>query len=119
MPASGCSWSRCFGAVPQEARSVRCWTGSHIPQGDAPLVAHELFVACLGTRPAFVEMTLSTADHRIRITARGPVKLPVRCSHGPGLAIIRAFSITNGTTSDGCAVWAELVIGNSALEEAR
>ncbi|MGW8353059.1 hypothetical protein [Streptomyces wedmorensis] len=87
---------------------MRAWTASHVAQPDAPLVAHELFVGCLAARPDSIEMILSTAGDRIRITARGPEPLTALCSHGPGLAIVRGFSSARGLADDGKALWAEM-----------
>ncbi|WP_395361130.1 hypothetical protein ACHGLA_15530 [Streptomyces sp. YH02] len=116
MPASGCSWCRRFRALPREARNVRDWTASRIAQPDAPLVAHELFVGCLAARPDSIEMTLSTAGDRIRITARGPEPLTALCSHGPGLAIVRGLSSARGVVDDGRALWAEMHPDSSRKE---
>ncbi|MEU0740755.1 hypothetical protein [Streptomyces sp. NPDC006134] len=75
---------------------------------DAPLVAHELYVAVLGAGAPVVEMTLSTADTRIRITAEGPDPLPLLYSHGPGWAIVNGLAARTGLTTDECGLWAQI-----------
>ncbi|MCI3272158.1 hypothetical protein [Streptomyces cylindrosporus] len=75
---------------------------------DAPLIAHELFVAILKSGAPVVDMTLSTAGPRLRITAQGPEPLPVIYSHGPGWALISGLSHLSGLTTDECGLWAQL-----------
>ncbi|WP_243083910.1 hypothetical protein [Streptomyces sp. 891-h] len=73
---------------------------------DAPLVAHELFVALLGARPPAVEITLSTAGQQLRITATGSTALCAQ--RGLGRRIVGALSVRSGVTTDGCGLWAQL-----------
>lgn len=106
---SGQSWQRAFKGLPEEARSVRQWTAARAEHPSAAQVAHELFVAVLGAAPDLVELTLSTAGERVRITATGPDPLPLRHTHGPGRRIITGMSALSGTTSDARGLWAQLV----------
>ncbi|GAA2495978.1 hypothetical protein GCM10010393_30030 [Streptomyces gobitricini] len=108
MPGRGYTWCKCFAGLPEQARAVRGWTALRIPHADAPLIAHQLFVAALGSRPDAVEMTLSTADRRVRITAAGPSVLSLLQCHGPGSVIVRSLSTASGVDPDGRAMWAEL-----------
>ncbi|MGW2379322.1 hypothetical protein [Streptomyces sp. NPDC001658] len=75
---------------------------------DAPLLAHELYIAVLGSGSPAVEMTLSTAGKRIRITAEGASRLPLLYSHGPGWQIISGLANLSGLTTDECGVWAQI-----------
>ncbi|MFJ8585861.1 hypothetical protein ACIRD2_14530 [Streptomyces sp. NPDC093595] len=108
MSEAGQSWRRAFKALPQEAAHVRSWTALRTHHADAPLVAHELFVAILGTRPAVIEMAIATADSRVRISAAGPARLSVRHSHGPGWAIVAGLCRHRGVTPDERGLWAQL-----------
>ncbi|WP_307621671.1 hypothetical protein [Streptomyces sp. V3I7] len=75
---------------------------------DAPLIADELFVAVLSSGAPVIEMTLSTAGPRIRITAQGPDPLSLISSHGPGWAILSGLCQTTGLTTDECGLWGQL-----------
>ncbi|NEA57116.1 hypothetical protein G3I60_23950 [Streptomyces sp. SID13666] len=108
MPESGQSWQRRFPGDAEQVRVVRVWVGSHVRHEDAPLLADELFVAVLATRPAKIQMTLSTAGYRARISASGNVALPLHSVRGAGLSIIRGFSSCHGTTPDDHGLWAEV-----------
>lgn len=108
MPESGQTWQKAFKAEPIEASHVRLWTAGRVTHPDAPLVAHELYVAVLGSGAPVVEMTLSTADTRIRITAEGPDPLPLLYSHGPGWAIVNGLATRTGLTTDECGLWAQI-----------
>lgn len=108
MPESGHTWRKPFKGEPIEAAHVRLWTAGRIKHPDAPLVADELYVAILGSGAPVIEMTLSTAGPRIRITARGQDPLPLMHSHGPGWQIINGFARLTGMTFDECGLWAEL-----------
>lgn len=108
MPETGRTWQKPFKGLPREAWKVRRWTAARVDSPDAVLVAHELFVAVLGTRPDTVEMTLSTAGRRIRITATGPLPLALHHSHGPGSRIVAGLARITGRTPDARGVWAEL-----------
>ncbi|MFF8290412.1 hypothetical protein ACF068_14455 [Streptomyces sp. NPDC016309] len=111
MPETGQSWQQAFKALPEEAAQVRAWVGSRVQHIDAVVVAHELFVAILGTRPDVIEMTLSTAGARARITASGPAELHALHTHGPGLAIIAGLSRYSGVTTDTRGMWAQMQVG--------
>lgn len=111
MSETGRTYGRPFKGHPSEAAEVRAWTRTRSPHPDAPTVANELFVAVLGAGPDIVEVTLSTAGARLRITAAGPEPLPVRHSHGPGWRIVSGLSRTNGVTTDERGLWAELQDG--------
>lgn len=83
MPESGHAWQRAFKGEPLEAAHVRLWTAGRVHHADAPLLAHELYVAVLSSGTPVIEMTLSTAGSRVRITALGQDPLPVLSAHGP------------------------------------
>jgi hypothetical protein len=108
MPESGHTWQKAFKGLPIEAPHVRLWTAGRVKHPDAPLIANELFVAILGSGAPAIEMTLSTAGNRIRITAIGPESLPLLYSHGPGWLIVDALSHLSGLTTDECGLWAQL-----------
>lgn len=108
MPESGHTWQKAFKGHPIEARHVRLWTAGRVKHPDAPLIASELFVAILGAGATVIEMTLSTAGHRIRLTAEGPDPLPLLYRHGPGSLIVSGFCPLSGITTDECGLWAQL-----------
>lgn len=112
MPEVGHTWQQAFKGLPEEASHVRTWTRSHVDHDDAPLVASELFTAILGSRvdrrPDIVEMAISTAGRRIRISASGHVPLPVLQVHGPGAQIIGQLSTGSGVSTDLYGLWAQL-----------
>ncbi|MFI2041019.1 hypothetical protein ACH470_41480 [Streptomyces bottropensis] len=94
--------------MPIEAPHVRLWTAGRVRHPDAPLLANELFVSVLGAGADVIEMTLSTAGPRIRITARGPDPIPLLHSHGPAWRIITGLAHQRGLTTDECGLWAQL-----------
>lgn len=108
MSETGQTWQRSFKGLPIEASDVRAWTSARVPHPDAVAVAHELFIAVLATGTDAVEVTLSTADERLRITATGTALLSARHSHGPGRRIIAGLSQTSGLTTDEHGLWAQL-----------
>ncbi|WP_406444631.1 hypothetical protein OHB14_36930 [Streptomyces sp. NBC_01613] len=108
MSETGRTYRRTFKGHPSEAVEVRTWTGSRSPHADAPQIVNELFVAVLGAGADQVEVTLSTAGDRLRITATGPEPLPLRHSHGPGWRIVSGLARTNGVTTDERGLWAQL-----------
>ncbi len=108
MPESGHTWQKAFKGEPIEAAHVRLWTAGRVKHPDAPVIASELYVAVLGSGNSVVEMTLSTAGARVRITAHGPDLLPVTSSHGPGWQIIVGLAALAGLTADECGMWAQL-----------
>jgi hypothetical protein len=115
MPAgTGTSWMLAFGGHPSEAAAVRAWVRKRVSHADAQAVAHELFIAVLESGANVIEMTLSTADTRLKITARGPLPLELRHSHGPGWRIISGLSRTSGVTVDERGLWAEIRDGVNA-----
>ncbi|MFF0446201.1 hypothetical protein ACFYT4_07270 [Streptomyces sp. NPDC004609] len=74
-------------------------------------MANELFIAVLGCydrRPDVIDMTISTADHRARITATGHQPLPILQIHGPGALIISRLSESSGASTDLHSLWAQL-----------
>ena len=77
MPELGHTWRKPFKAEPIEARHVRLWTAGRVKHPDAPLIAHELYVAVLQSGAPVVEMGIWTAGNRLRITADGPDPLPL------------------------------------------
>ncbi|MGW3144821.1 hypothetical protein ACWDG1_09100 [Streptomyces sp. NPDC001177] len=108
MSETGRAWQRAFKGHAVEAREVRTWTARRTVHPDAPQVAHELFIALLGSGADIIEITLSTADTRLRITATGPTVLQARHSHGPGWSIVAALAHTTGVTTDEHGLWAQL-----------
>lgn len=108
MPDSGHTWQKAFKGHPIEALHVRRWTAGRVRHADAPLIANELFVAVLGAGADVVEMTLSTADSRLRVTASGRAPLSLRHSHGPGWNLVSSLSQSHGLTTDECGLWAQL-----------
>lgn len=110
MPESGHSWQKAFKGEPIEAAHVRLWTAGRVKHPDAPLLANELYAAVLKAGATVVEMTLSTAGSRIRITAHGPDPLPVIYSHGAGWTLVNGLSHLSGLTTDECGLWAQLGI---------
>ncbi len=104
----GTSWGRAFKAHAAEAPEIRAWVRKRVPHEDAALVAHELFVAVLSSGADVVEIGLSTAGARLKVTATGDRPLPLRHSHGPGWRIIQGVSRITGTTPDELGLWAEL-----------
>lgn len=108
MPESGHTWQKAFKGEPIEAAHVRLWTAGRVMHPDAPLIANELFVAVLSSSATAVEMTLSTAGTRIRITATGPDPLPLTSSHGPGWTILSRLADHTGLSTDERSLWAQL-----------
>ncbi|AKH83857.1 hypothetical protein AA958_18440 [Streptomyces sp. CNQ-509] len=107
---SGQSWQRTFKGLPEEARAVRCWTSDRISNANAPQVVHEMFLIALACLPDSIEVTLSTAGDRVRITVMGPCELRLKDVYGPGRRIIHALSDgLSGTTADGHGLWAQFV----------
>ncbi|WPP30054.1 hypothetical protein [Streptomyces sp. CL7] len=106
MPESGHTWRKAFKGETIEAAHVRLWTTGRVTHPDAPTVANELYLSILGSGAPVIEMTLSTAGTRIRITAEGPDQLTVLHSHGPGWRIVAGLSTQAGLTTDGRGVWA-------------
>jgi hypothetical protein len=107
MSELGQSWQKAFKGEAAEAAHVRLWTVGRVKHPDAPLVAHELYIAVLGAGATVVEMTLSTAGPRVRITAMGHDPLPLLYSHGPGWAIISGLADRAGLTTDERGLWAQ------------
>ncbi|MFC7997440.1 hypothetical protein ACFUVQ_14880 [Streptomyces rochei] len=105
MPESGHTWQKAFKGMPAEAAHVRLWTRGRVTHSDAELVADELFVAVLGSGASAIEMTLSTAGDRIRITAQGHDPLPLIHSHGPGWSVLTGLCRATGLTTDEAGLW--------------
>lgn len=108
MSETGRTYRRLFKGHAIEAAEVRAWTALRTRHPDAPAVTHELFVAVLASGAGTIEVTLSTAGGRLRITATGFAPLPLRHSHGPGWRIIAGLSRTTGVTTDEQGLWAQL-----------
>lgn len=108
MSETGRTWRRAFKGHPSEAAQVRAWTRKRSPHPDAPAVVNELFVAVLSSGADLIEMTLSTAGDRLKVTATGPNPLPLRHSHGPGWRIVDGLSQLSGVTTDEHGLWAQL-----------
>lgn len=112
MSESGHTWRLAFKGHPAEAARVRQWTRGHLAHGDAPVVANELFIAVLGSSPALhpnaIEITISTAGRRARISAHSAHPLPTLRAHGAGALIIDRLSQSSGVTPGGYGLWAQL-----------
>jgi hypothetical protein len=108
MSETGQTWQRAFKALPVEAAGVRDWTGLRTPHPDAPAIANELFIALLHAGASTVEMAISTAGTRTRITASGSAVLRLHHSHGPGRRIVSGLAQSTGVTTDECGMWAQL-----------
>ncbi|MFC7983789.1 hypothetical protein [Streptomyces sp. NPDC057336] len=108
MPESGHTWQKAFKGAPAEAAHVRLWARGRVQHPDAPLIADELFVAVLGSGATVIDMAISTAGTRIRITAEGPDPLPLIHSHGPGWSILNGLCQRTGLTTDETGLWAQL-----------
>lgn len=108
MSETGSTYRRPFKGLAIEAAEVRAWTRLRADHPEAPTVAHELFVAVLASGADTIEMQLSTADTRLRITATGQDPLPVRHSHGPGWRIVAGLSRATGLTTDERGLWAQM-----------
>ncbi len=108
MPETGQSWQRRFVAAAEHAYAARVWVAKYVPHEDAEQIAAELFNAVLGSRTATIEMTVSTAGRRTRISAAGDAPLALLNVWGPGGLIIRGIAPAHGTTPDSRGVWAEI-----------
>lgn len=109
MPESGQSWQRAFPADAAQAAEARAWVSTHTRHADAPQITGELFIALLAVHPSKVQMTVSTAGIRLRITASGDRMLSIQALYGPGRGIITELSTARGTAVDGQGLWAELI----------
>lgn len=107
MSETGQTWRRAFKAMPVEASEVRAWTTARTTHPDAAAIANELFIAVLAAGADVIEITISTAGDRTRITAVGPAPLPLRSSHGPGWLIIANLARITGLTEGECGLWAQ------------
>ena len=97
-----------FKGHPSVAADVRAWVSSHATHLDAPAVTHELFVAILNAGADSIDIALSLAGGRLRITATGTHPLSLRHSHGPGWRIIEGLSRATGVTIDERGLWAQM-----------
>ncbi|MEU9334333.1 hypothetical protein AB0D49_14415 [Streptomyces sp. NPDC048290] len=107
MSESGQTWQKAFKGEPIEAPHVRLWTAGRVKHPDAPAVANELYVAVLSSGAPVIEMTLSTAGPRVRISAHGPDPLPLIARHGPGWVLVTGLADAAGHTDDERGVWAQ------------
>ncbi|MFJ6355001.1 hypothetical protein ACIQKB_36790 [Streptomyces sp. NPDC092046] len=106
MPESGSTWQRAFTAQPVEALPLRTWIRERATDPDAPAVANELFIAVAAHAPV-VEMTLSTAGLRVRISATGAAdRAPVLTAVGQ--SIVAGLADQFGITPDHRGLWALL-----------
>lgn len=112
MSERGTTWRLTFKGHPSEAREVRAWTAFRTTNPDAVTIANELFIAVLGAAPELIDVELSTAGNRIRITATGPEPLSLRHTHGPGWRIVAGLSRSTGVTTDECGLWALIAPDN-------
>ncbi|WNI16894.1 hypothetical protein [Actinacidiphila sp. ITFR-21] len=108
MPETGQSWQRAFPPEAAQAAEARAWVSTHTGHTDAPQITAELFIAVLAVHPSKVQMTVSTAGIRLRITASGDRMLSLQALYGPGRVIITELSTAQGTAVDGRGLWAEL-----------
>jgi hypothetical protein len=125
MSSTGHTWRMPFAGNAEQARSVRVWVLARVCEhaadedlspgadqlADVVLMAHELFVAVLATRPEKVTMTVSTDGPRVRIYATGPHPLPLRSRRGTGL--VQGLAVACGSQDEDRTVWAEIRIGAS------
>ena len=123
MPDAGHTWRLPFPGLPDQASRVREWVRIRLAEhaaaegltlrgeqlDDLVLIADELFIAVLATRPGKIEMTVSTSGDRARIYATGPHPLPLRARAGIG--IIQGLALGHGDQDEDCTVWAEARIG--------
>lgn len=108
MSETGRTYGRSFKGHPVVAGEVRAWVRLRTDHPDAVLVGHELFIAILASGSDVIEVQLSTAGDRLRVTATGTHPLPLRHSHGPGWRIIEGLSRSTGVTTDEHGLWAHL-----------
>jgi len=109
MPETdGQSWQRAFPAEASQAHAARAWVSIRTGHEDAAQITGELFLAVLAVHPSKVQVTVSTAGTRSRITASGDRPLPPRSLHGIGRTVIRGLAVRHGTAVDDCGLWAEL-----------
>lgn len=108
MLETGQSWRRAFKGAPIEASQVRAWTHTRTRDPDTAAVANELFIAILANGADHIDITISTAGPRTRITATGPDPLPLRHSHGPGWRLVAGLAHTTGVTPDDHGLWAQM-----------
>ncbi|MHA6762054.1 hypothetical protein [Streptacidiphilus sp. PAMC 29251] len=123
MPSAGHTWRMPYPGQADQAPQLRQWVRTRIrehadDEGLAPdaeqiddlvLLADELFIAVLATRPGKIEMTVSTDGPRVRIYATGPHALPLRARQGIG--IVQGLAIARGSQDEDRTVWAEARIG--------
>lgn len=123
MSDAGDTWRLAYVATADQARSVRSWVVARLQEAaarqgavpepesvaDVALLAHELFIAVLATRPEKIQMTLSTSGTRARVYATGPVPLPMRSRSG--LGIVTGLAVARGSENDDRTIWAEGRIG--------
>ncbi len=126
MSDAGHTWRMPFAGLAEQAPCVREWVAVRLaehaadqlldPEGesiaDLVLIADELFIAVLATRPGKIEMTISTSGPRARIYATGPTPVPLRSRVGAG--IIKGLALAHGSGDDDRTVWAEARIGSRA-----
>lgn len=108
MSEDGQSWQRAFPAEASQAGAARAWVRAHTAHEDAPQILGELFIAVLSSHPSKVQLTVSTAGARSRITASGDRPLSLQSLYGAGRRIIADLATDRGTSVDGRGVWAEL-----------
>ena len=104
---SGHSWQRAF--TVDAGRDARAWVAAHVLHADAALIAAELWNAVLATDPDKIELTVSTAGDRARITAAGPEPMPDHALYGPGASLVWELSTRHGIAPDTRGIWAEVV----------
>ncbi len=108
MSETGRTYRRPFKGIPIEASEVRAWTRHRALHPDAPTVANELFTAVMQSGADTIEVELSTAGSRLKVTVTGPHPLSLRHSHGPGWRIVEGLSRSTGVTADEHGLWARL-----------
>jgi len=109
MSETGHSWRRTFEATPTSAPVLRAWTRSRITHPQADFVIDELFVAVLTAEPAAVEVSLSTADGRARITVCGAgTQRPLQQADDARHRVAVEPAVRHGTKPDARGLWADL-----------
>ncbi|MFC1429615.1 hypothetical protein ACEZDB_02965 [Streptacidiphilus sp. N1-3] len=123
MPSAGHTWRMPFPGLAEQAAPVREWVSARVREhaadedlqpdadqlADVVLLAHELFIAVLATRPGKIEMTVSTDGPRVRVYAAGPHPLPLRSRQGIG--IVQGLALARGSQDENRTIWAEMRIG--------
>jgi hypothetical protein len=123
---TGHTWRALFPGRPDQARPVRRWVRSRLAEhaddtgltitaqhaDDTELLASELFTAASAARPHAVQMTISTAGPRLRLTATAPEPLPSRARTRVAWRIVLGIAGAGhaGVDHDERTLWAQISI---------